>query len=305
MDRTKRPTNLTPGLYRFDDFYAARIYGPGGYYQSGNGVGLDFHTYVNQETGLAQRIGQWLDDEWGRLGQPDPYPVHEMAAGDGTLSRKLLAQHLACRSALRYTAVESNPLYKDSFPEEVTVIQRFMEPPSFGVIIGNELIDSQAPRFVSYREGRWQELFVQVSDIATYEWHDLNETLPDTLQAIKGMHGSAPWVQQAADLLHDLTANLTGSVLMIDYGFRRTTDFPGKPWFRCWKNHKLVPALDLSIVADMSSFLPVDQLEELFWPAQVTEQATWLSSTDAPHDGFYVMEWHLVDGQPTSSKEIP
>lgn len=296
MGDTKRPSNLTPGLYRFDQFYWARIYGPDGYYENGNGVGIDFGTYVNQDTGLAERIGRWLDDEWVRLGQPDPYPVYEIAAGDGTLCRKLLAQNLACRSALRYTAVESNPLYQQSFPEEVEVIQRFVESPTVGVMFANELNGQQPMRFVSYRDNRWQELFIRVTDTATHEWHDLNEPLPATIQAIKGMNGSAPWVQQAADLLHNLTRNLTGSVLMLDYGYRNTTDFPGKPWFKCWLNHKEVPALDLTILPDMSALLPVDQLEELFQPATVTEQATWIKGEPAPHDGFYALEWRLTNG---------
>lgn len=298
MGNTRRLANLTSGLYRFDQFYWARIYGPGGYYENGNGVGVDFNTFVNQDWGLVERIGRWLDDEWIRLGQPDPYPVYEIAAGDGTLCRKLLAQDLACRSALRYTAVESNPLYQQSFPEEVEVIQRFVEPPTFGVMFANELNGQQPMRFVSYRDNRWQELFVRVADTATYEWHDLNEPLPATLQAIKGMNGSAPWIQQAADLLHNLTRNLTGSVLMLDYGFRNTTDFPGKPWFKCWLKYKEVPALDLTILPDMSTLIPVDQLEELFQPATVTEQATWIKGEPAPHDDFYAMEWYLQNGQP-------
>ena len=197
---------------------------------------------------------------------------------------------------MKYTAIESNPLYEQSFPENVKVIQCFDEPPSFGVIIGNELIDSQAPRFVSYRDDRWQELFIRIAETATYEWHDLNERLPQTLQAIKGMDGSAPWIQQAADLLHTLTQHLTGSVLMLDYGYRYTVDFPGKPWFRCWLNHKLVPALNMNILPDMSAFFPLDQLEELFHSASVTEQATWVRGEPTPHDNFYVLEWRFTNG---------
>lgn len=296
MDRPGRFTNLTPGLYRFDQFYWARMCGPGGYYETGNGVGKDFDTFVSLNNELSDRIGQWVDAEWERLGKPNPYPVYEIAAGDGTLCRKLLAQDLECRTTLQYTAVESNPLYQQSFPEEVTVIQRFDEPPLFGAIIGNELIDSQPPRFVSYRDNHWQELFIRVGDTATYEWHDLNEPLPTSLEAIKGMNGSAPWVQQAADLLHNLTRNLTGSVLMLDYGYRNTTDFPGTPWFKCWLNYKPVSALNLDILPDMSALLPVDQLEELFQPATVTEQATWIKGEPAPHDNFYALEWRLTNG---------
>lgn len=294
MDSGKqRTTNLTPGLYRFDQFYWARIYGPGGYYENGNGVGVDFNTFVNQDLGLIERIAKWLDDEWVRLGRPIPYPVYEIAAGDGTLCRKLLAQNLACRSALRYTAVESNPLYQQSFLDGVAVAQRLDEPPTFGAMFANELLDMQPIRFVSYRDNRWQELFIRITDIATYEWHDLNEPLPTTLQSIKGMNGSAPWVQQAADLLHNLTRNLTGSVLMLDYGLRNTTDFPGRQWFNCVKDNKLQRALDLTIQCDMSILIPVDQLEELFRPAEITEQATWIKEESTEHDGFYAMEWFL------------
>ena len=296
MGNTKRSSNLTSGVYRFDEFSWARIYGPGGYYENGNGVGVDFNTFVNQDLGLVERIGRWLDDEWVRLGRPNAYPVYEIAAGDGTLCRKLLAQDLACRSASQYTAVESNPLYKDSFPDGVVVAQRLDEAPTFGVMFANELNGQQPMRFVSYRDNRWQELFIRVTDTATYEWHDLNEPLPKTLEAIKGMNGSAPWIQQAADLLHNLTRNLTGSVLMLDYGIRKTTNFPGKPWFKCWLNYKQVPALDLTILPDMSTLIPVDQLEELFQPATVTEQATWIKGEPAPHDDFYALEWRLTNG---------
>jgi SAM-dependent MidA family methyltransferase len=289
----QRTTNLTPGLYRFDQFYWARIYGPGGYYETGNGVGKDFETFVSLDNKLSDRIGQWLDAEWERLGKPNPYPVYEIAAGNGTLCRKLLAQNLACRSALRYTAVESNPLYKESFPDEVAVTQQLDQPPAFGVMFANELLDVQPMRFVSFRDDRWQELFIRVADTAIYEWHDLNEPIPATLQAIKGMDGSAPWIQQAADLLHNLTRNLTGSVLMLDYGFRNTTDFPGSQWFNCVKNNKLQRSLDLTIQCDMSTLIPIDQLEELFRPAKVTEQSTWIQNSLTVHDGFYAMEWFL------------
>ncbi len=67
MDRPRRFTNLTPGLYRFDQFYWARMYGPGGYYETGNGVGVDFNTFVNQDLGLVERIGRWLDKPVSRV----------------------------------------------------------------------------------------------------------------------------------------------------------------------------------------------------------------------------------------------
>ena len=298
MGDTKRPTNLTPGTYRFDDFYRQRIYGPDGYYANGNGVGVDFNTFVNQDTPLAERIGKWLDDRWHKQGRPDVFNVYEIAAGDGTLCRKLLGLGLECRGAVRYTAVESNPIYENSFPDGVTVCRQLPDEDLSGVLFANELNGQQPMRFVSFRNERWQELFIQVTDIASYEWRDLQEPLPSTLEAIRGLDGSAPWIQEAANLLHNLTAKFTGDVLMLDYGFRQTTDFPGKPWFVCWLDMKPVGALDLTILPDMSTLIPIDQLEELFHPATVTEQATWLVGKPQPFDGFYVMEWEFAGGKP-------
>ena len=298
MGDTKRPANLTPGTYRFDDFYRQRIYGPGGYYANGNGVGVDFNTFVNQDDRLARRLGTWLDACWHKQGRPDVFNAYEIAAGDGTLCRKLLGLNLECRDTIRYTAVESNPLYQQSFPDGVTVRQQLPEEDLLGVMFANELNGQQPMRFVSHRDGRWKELFINITDKASCEWHDLQEPLPSTLEAIQGLDGSAPWIQEAANLLHNLTARFSGDVLMLDYGFRRTIEFPGKPWFVCWLGMKPVGALDLTILPDMSILLPIDQLEELFYPATVTEQATWLAGEPQPFDGFYVMEWELVNGQP-------
>lgn len=274
------------------------MYGPGGYYQSGNGVGADFDTCANRDTPLASRIGRWLDEKWVEQGSPDCFNVYELAAGDGTLCRKILSLNLQCAKAIRYTAIETNPIYKDSFPEKVDIADRLPSGPLCGVIFANELIDCQPVRFVSYRDGCWQELFIHVSDKAQYEWRPVKEEIPQTLQVIKTMDGSAPWVQESANLLHQLSQDFTGDMLMIDYGYRKTVDFPGRPWFRCWLNYKLVPALDLTILPDMSALMPVDQLEELFYPAKVTEQASWISGNTEPHDNFYVMEWCLRGGKP-------
>lgn len=274
------------------------MYGPDGYYQSGNGVGVDFDTFVNRDTPLASRIGRWLDEKWVEQGSPDCFNVYELAAGDGTLCRKILSLNLQCAEAILYTAIETNPIYKDNFPKTVDVVDCLPSSPLCGVIFANELIDSQSVRFVSYRDGCWQELFIHVSDKAQYEWRPVEEKIPQTLQAIKTMDGSAPWVQESANLLHQLSQNLTGDMLMIDYGFRYTKDFPGRPWFKCWYQYRLVPCLDLSILPDMSALLPVDQLEELFYPAKVTEQATWFAGEEQPFDGFYVMEWKFVNGEP-------
>lgn len=297
MGRPQRSSNLTPGEYRFDKFVYARMYGPNGYYSNGNGVGVDFNTYVNQDTGLAERIGKWLDEQWSNFGRPDPYPVYEIAAGDGTLCRKLLAQDLECKKSVRYTAVESNSLYCQSFPSEVEVIQQFDKPPLFGVIIGNEFLDTQPPRFVSFMDGHWRELFITVADTATYEWRVLDEQLPSTLETIKGMTGSAPWIQMAADVMKNMTQAFTGSVLMIDYGYQTTVEFPGKRWFR--SNHKFrnVPFLDLQIQADLSCGIPIDQLGELFYPPSVTSQAVWLDQPSHKHEDFYVLQWRLAKGK--------
>lgn len=297
MDRTKRFAGVNPGTYRFDDFYRERIYGFNGYYKHGNGVGVDFDTFANLDTPLAKKLGEWLDKKWLEQGSPESFDVYEVAAGDGTLCRKLLSLDLRCSKAMKYTAIESNCLYADNFPSNVQVIAERPPGELRGVIFANELNGQQPMRFVSYRDGRWQELFIRVSDKANYEWRPVDEQIPRTLQAIQEMAGSAPWVQESANLLHHLSQGFTGNMLMIDYGFRHTKDFPGRPWFRCWHKFRLASCLNGSILPDMSTLIPVDQLEELFYPAKVTEQATWFAGEERPFDGFYVMEWKFVNGQ--------
>lgn len=291
-----RPTNLTPGLYRFDEFFKARMYGVGGYWEQGNGVGVDYPTHVSNGSYLPKRIGEWVDQKWLEQGCPDEFAVYEIAAGDGTLCRSLLAMNLQCSQAMRYTAVEINPLYRTCFPAEVVVCDSMPDNPTPGVIIANELLDAQPIRFVSYRNGRWEELYIKVESTASYEWRPLSEDLPHSLQAIKGMDGSAPWIQETANLMHRLTAGFTGDVLMIDYCYPNTTDFPGKRWFVCnYLGHK-VGALELRLLPDMSSEVPIDQLGELFYPPRTTKQTVWANVED-DGDHFYVMEWRFTNGE--------
>jgi Putative S-adenosyl-L-methionine-dependent methyltransferase len=50
-----------------------------------------------------------MDQQWLRCGEPDPYSVVEVGAGDGSRARELLALGPQCLEALRYVLVENDP----------------------------------------------------------------------------------------------------------------------------------------------------------------------------------------------------
>jgi SAM-dependent MidA family methyltransferase len=277
----------------------ARVYGPSGYYKNGNGVNKDFATYVSIDDHLSIRLAQWLDDEWERLGQPDTFPVYEYAAGDGTLCRKILSQDLRCRDTIRYTAVESNPLYGDKFPAGVTVTQQLEEPPTFGVIFANELLGAIPIRFVGFRDGGWQELYVRVNETtqASYEWRPFDgHPTPSMVEAAEEGR-SMPYMEQPCELLRNIASQLTGTLLTIDYGKVTTKELYGTPWFRCYREYRPAPALKLDWLVDMTYDITVDQISDLFMaPTSVITQPEWVGKSD--HDSaFKVLEWRLQNGK--------
>lgn len=65
------------------------------------------------EPEVAEWVAGWLDRCWYDAGQPDPYPVVDVGAGDGTLARQVLALGPVCMDALRYVLVEPDGLGLD------------------------------------------------------------------------------------------------------------------------------------------------------------------------------------------------
>ena len=100
------------GALRFDEFMRLALYGEDGFYittRAGGGrAGRrgDFLTAAEVGPLFGVLVGRYLDAEWDRIGQPNPFVVVDAGAGPGTLARSVLAATPHCRDALTYVTVE-------------------------------------------------------------------------------------------------------------------------------------------------------------------------------------------------------
>jgi SAM-dependent MidA family methyltransferase len=81
------------GPIGFDEYMEIALYGPGGFFQSSSPpVGDRGHFVTSPHVHpfvFAHCVRDALLDAWFALGEPDPFPVVELGAGDGTLAGAL------------------------------------------------------------------------------------------------------------------------------------------------------------------------------------------------------------------------
>ncbi|MBI2710416.1 MAG: SAM-dependent methyltransferase [Actinobacteria bacterium] len=102
------------GPVPFDEVVELALYDAvHGFYATGGAAGRRGDFVTSPEVGplFGVVVARFLDEEWLRLGRPDPFVVAEAGAGAGTLAVAVLAAEPACAAALRYVLVErSAPL---------------------------------------------------------------------------------------------------------------------------------------------------------------------------------------------------
>ncbi len=97
------------GPIGFDEYMEIALYGPGGFFETPP-VGADEHFVTSPHVHpfvFAHCVRDALLDAWFALGEPEPLPVVELGAGDGTFAEALssaFAELPAPRPA--YTGVE-------------------------------------------------------------------------------------------------------------------------------------------------------------------------------------------------------
>jgi len=135
------------GPIRFDEFMDLALYGPGGFYDQPP-VGREGHflTSPHIHPVFAELLLHAVLDLWVRLGRPEPLPLVEVGAGDGTLAADVL-RLLGERQgpAVDYVAVERSPGARARLAElPVRVSERVGDPgPSAAtVLFANELLDN-------------------------------------------------------------------------------------------------------------------------------------------------------------------
>jgi len=135
------------GPIGFDEFMEIALYGSGGFFDTPP-VGADRHFVTSPHVHpfvFAHCLRDALLDAWRRLGEPDPFQVVELGAGDGTLAGSLLeAFDELPLPRVEYRAVEISPGARRALTERgLPVVSRFEELEPFeGVAFANELLDN-------------------------------------------------------------------------------------------------------------------------------------------------------------------
>jgi SAM-dependent MidA family methyltransferase len=152
-----------------------------GYYRSARrrpGRPGDFLTAPEAHPFFGIALARQIAECWERLGRPHPFVVREYGAGIGGLAwdviAGLTAEAPACRAALAYRLVESNPhrlrqaleaFAAEGMPDLVRGESVPDDPdaaldPIIGVVLANEVADAFGVHRLLWRDGRLREGWV-------------------------------------------------------------------------------------------------------------------------------------------------
>jgi len=213
------------GPIGFDEYMELALYAPGGFFERppigprGHFVTAPHvHPFV-----FAHCVRTALLETWHALGEPDPFHVVELGAGDGTLAEALLdAFGELPAPRVEYVGVEISPGARDALGGRgLATLERIEDLEPFdGVVFANELLDNLP--FVPVR-GRGEELVeVRVGLDPTGD-RLLEIEVPWSREdlAIPGLSDSEETTIPvgAFAMLDEIAARLRrGTVLLIDYG---------------------------------------------------------------------------------------
>ena len=129
------------GPITFAEYMELALFGLGGFFeQPPIGPQGHFVTSPHVHPVFAELLARAIVDLHGRLGEPRPFLVTEVGAGDGTLALQLV-EHLRDLAA-EYTTVETSPGARRALDtiETVRVAERLDASPQ--LILANELMDN-------------------------------------------------------------------------------------------------------------------------------------------------------------------
>jgi len=227
------------GRITFAEFMELALFWPaGGYYSSPERVGAqgDYYTAPGAHPAFGALLCLQLYQMWELLGQPRPFWVVEMGAGDGLLCQAVMQASAYIPgmfpSSLRYLCLDRWPRrgYEAGLGEAlVSRVDRLASEamPLQGVVgcfLSNELLDSFPVHRVTVKDGRLQEIYVTLRDGGFVEQVGELSTprLEERLQRL-GLSLPEGHIAEINLALEEWVAGLgraleRGFVLTIDYG---------------------------------------------------------------------------------------
>ena len=243
------------GPISFAEYMELALFGPGGFFEHPP-IGPDGHfvTSPHVHPVFGELLGRAIVDLHGRLGEPRPFTVTEIGAGDGTLARQLIDPIRDLDVA--YTAVETSPgarLALDTV-EGIQVTERLEGSPQ--LILANELMDNLPFRRLRGTSTGTKEILVGL------EGHRFVERLgePSADEGISLEDGEEIVLPEGAlAAVEEIAARLAnpGYALLIDYG---GVGEPGGPPHGYRSHRPVEDLLDRPGASDITSGLDFELL---------------------------------------------
>ena len=211
------------GPITFAEFMEQALYGSGGFYERPP-VGAEGHfvTSPHVHPVFADLLRFAFRDMREALGEPEPFPIVEVGAGDGTLARQLLlgyeeADHLA----VDYTAIEISAGARERLsrlPIRVAAEVGALDPIDRVCLFANEVLDNLPFRRVRRHGAGVREIRVGLEDDRFVETLVPCEDELDALAPSLAEGDDANVPTGALAFIDRLAASLRqGYVLLIDY----------------------------------------------------------------------------------------
>jgi SAM-dependent MidA family methyltransferase len=204
------------GPITFAEYMDLALSGPGGFFERPP-IGPDGHfvTSPHVHPVFAELLARAIVDLHGRLGQPRPFRMMEVGAGDGTLARQL-HEHLGDLDT-EYTAVETSSGARRALAaiEGIRVAERVESPAQ--LILANELMDNLPFRRLRGTASGTREVLIGLDGERFVE--RLGDPSPGEDVAL-GDGDEAVIPEGAIAFIQEVAARLAhpGYSLLIDYG---------------------------------------------------------------------------------------
>ncbi len=252
---------LSGGPTTFADFMNLAHYHPEfGYYRSGKvkiGKNGDFYTSPHVSAAFGEVIGMFIEKAIGFLDTPR-FSILELGAGKGYLALDIL-NYLSTKPKLyrsiNYVIIDKNNGNKcktmlQNHEDKIKIFNNISElENSFsGIVISNELFDSLPFHRVIYRNGKFNEIYVDHKNSEFKETIGAlsSEKIKDYLDSYDLEPVESKQIEVnllAEEVLKDITKYMdTGYILTIDYGYLSEEYFNNQRingTFRCFQNHSL------------------------------------------------------------------